>query len=101
MKYHFDATINKSYNLKVPRTEIPPAVPMRAVKYNFDTIEEAYDVLKNFEKRKMEIAVKGQLVTLQEIGIKSGILKPLPIKDREIPTGNETKDEQKKEWSKI
>lgn len=101
MKYHFDATINKTYNLKVPRTEIPPAIPMRAVKYNFDTIEEAYDVLKNFEKRKMEIAVKGQLVTLQELGIKSGALKPLPIKDREVPTGNEAKEEQKKELNNL
>ena len=101
MKYHFDSTISKAYNLKVPITEIPPAVPMRAVKYNFDTIEEAYDVLKNFEHRKMEIAVKGQLVTLQELGIKAGVLKPLPIKDREIPKTNELTKEAKEELSNL
>ena len=101
MKYHFDGTINKNYNLKVPRTEIPPAMPFRSVKYNFDTLEEAYDVLKNFANRKMEIAVRGQLVTLQELGIKVGALKPLPISNPEVPKIDKLSEETKKELSNL
>ena len=87
MKYHFDGTNNKQYNLKIAQKDIPEAMPFRTVKYQFETIEEAYDVLKNFDKRKMEIAVRGQLVTLTELGIKAGAitLSQLPQASAEIP----------------
>ena len=84
MAYFFDGTQSQDYRLKIPRKDIPAPMATRKVKYEFETLSHAYDVLKNFADREYEIIADGRKINLHELGVLAGVI-PVNAANTNIP----------------